>query len=53
MEANKLDAEKCIRLAVQFAYQGDYEKAVRFVEKSVKLYPTEQAQRKIISPNLL
>jgi hypothetical protein len=44
MEANKLDSEKCIHLASQYASKGEYEKAVRFIEKSVKLYPTEKAQ---------
>ena len=46
MEANKVDAEKCISLANQYAYKGEYDKAVRFIEKSLKLYPIEKAQSK-------
>jgi hypothetical protein len=44
MEANKIDSEKCIHLAGQYAFKGEFDKAIRFVEKSVKLYPTEKAQ---------
>ncbi len=44
MEANKVDAEKCISLANQYAYKSDYEKAVKFIEKSIKLYPSDSAQ---------
>jgi len=41
MEANKSDAEKCIRIAKEAAGSGDYEKAIKFLNKAHKLYPSE------------
>lgn len=41
MEANKSDAEKCIRIAQTAANSGDYEKALKFLNKAQKLYPSE------------
>ncbi|CAM9814223.1 unnamed protein product [Pylaiella littoralis] len=37
--ANKDEAEKCRDLAKKFLRQGDLDKAVRFFEKSLRLYP--------------
>ncbi|CAM9389295.1 unnamed protein product [Scytosiphon promiscuus] len=37
--ANKDEAEKCRDLAKRFLQQGEHDKAVRFFEKSLKLYP--------------
>ena len=42
MEANKSDAEKCIRIAQNAANSGDYEKAIKFLTKAQKLYPSEK-----------
>ena len=44
MEANRTDAEDCIRTAKRAAAENNYEKAVRFLEKSLKLYPTDLAK---------
>ena len=44
MEANKTDAEDCIRTAKRAAAEGNLDKAIRFLEKSIKLYPTELAK---------
>lgn len=41
MEANKSDCEKCIRIAQTAANTGDYEKALKFLNKAQKLYPSE------------
>jgi prefoldin subunit 5 len=46
MEANKVDSEKCLALASQYAVKNEFDKAIRFVEKSIKLYPTDKAQSK-------
>lgn len=37
--ANKDEAEKCRDMAKTFLQRGDREKAVRFFEKSLRLYP--------------
>ena len=37
--ANKDEAEKCRDMAKRFLERGEREKAVRFFEKSLKLYP--------------
>eukprot|EP00903_Cladosiphon_okamuranus_P009199 g8785.t1 len=37
--ANKEQAEKCRDMAKRFLQQGEHEKAVRFFEKSLRLYP--------------
>lgn len=44
MEANKIEAEKCLLIAKEAGSKGNYEKAIRFVEKSLKLYPNEIAE---------
>ncbi|CAF0718881.1 unnamed protein product [Brachionus calyciflorus] len=45
MEANKTDSERCLSIAKEAAAEGNYEKAIRFCEKSIKLYPSEIAKR--------
>ena len=37
--ANRDEAEKCSQLAKEFLTRGELEKAIRFFEKSLKLYP--------------
>lgn len=37
--ANKDEAEKCRDMAKNFLSKGEHEKAVRFAEKSLRLYP--------------
>jgi hypothetical protein len=44
MDANKLDSEKCIKIAQDALRNGDFQKALKFLEKSEKLYPTEIAK---------
>jgi hypothetical protein len=41
MEANKSECEKCIRIAQGAASSGDYPKALKFLSKAEKLYPSE------------
>lgn len=41
MEANKSDCEKCIKIAQTAASTGDYQKAIKFLGKAEKLYPSE------------
>ena len=44
MEVNKDEAERCIELAEQAFKAGDRAKAVRFLTKAEKLYPTDKAK---------
>uniref|UniRef100_A0A8C9V4V4 DnaJ homolog subfamily B member 14 n=1 Tax=Scleropages formosus TaxID=113540 RepID=A0A8C9V4V4_SCLFO len=44
MEGNRDEAEKCIQIASKFMEAGDKEKAVRFLSKAEKLYPTAKAK---------
>ena len=59
MEGNKDEAEKCLSFAKKFALNGNIEKAIKFLNKSIKLYPTEKAEGKLhiktgfIAPNTL
>ena len=46
MDANKSECEKCIRIARSAAQENNYEKAIKFLEKSIRLYPTELAKSK-------
>lgn len=44
MEANKSESEKCIRIAKTAISNGETEKAIKFLDKSFKLYPTDEAK---------
>lgn len=44
MEGNKDEALKCYNLAEKFLTNGHKEKALKFVHKSIKLYPTAKAE---------
>ncbi|KAJ8336157.1 hypothetical protein SKAU_G00395000 [Synaphobranchus kaupii] len=44
MEGNRDEAERCIRIATKAAEAGDKEKALKFLNKAEKLYPTEKAK---------
>lgn len=46
MEGNRDEAEKCIHIATKAVEAGDKEKALRFLNKAEKLYPTEKAKSK-------
>lgn len=46
MEGNRDEAEKCINIALKCLEAGDKEKAVKFLNKAEKLYPTEKAKGK-------
>ena len=44
MEANKSECEKCIKIA-QIAFNNkDKEKAIKFLNKALRLYPNEYAK---------
>lgn len=49
MEGNKDESERCISLAVQYSKQGDNEKALKFLNKAERLYPTQKAKGMIHS----
>ncbi|XP_037545965.1 dnaJ homolog subfamily B member 14 [Nematolebias whitei] len=44
MEGNRDEAEKCIKIATKALEAGDKQKAVKFLSKAEKLYPTERAK---------
>ncbi|XP_030643881.1 dnaJ homolog subfamily B member 14 [Chanos chanos] len=44
MEGNRDEAEKCINIATKALEAGDKEKALKFLNKAEKLYPTEKAK---------
>lgn len=47
MEGNRDEAEKCINIATKAFEAGDKEKALKFLNKAEKLYPTEKAKGKL------
>lgn len=44
MEGNRDEAEKCINIATKSLSVGDKEKALKFLNKAEKLYPTTRAK---------
>ncbi|KAJ8262195.1 hypothetical protein GJAV_G00163580 [Gymnothorax javanicus] len=44
MEGNRDEAEKCINIATDALAAGDKDKAVKFLNKAEKLYPTNKAK---------
>jgi DnaJ family protein B protein 12 len=44
MDGNKDEALKCRHLAEKYLNQGDNDKAIKFLKKAEKLYPTKQVQ---------
>ena len=45
MDGNKDDAFRCIDIATHSVAEGDREKAIRFLLKAEKFYPTTKAKR--------
>ncbi|GAN08732.1 DnaJ homolog subfamily B member 14-like [Mucor ambiguus] len=45
MESNKDEALKCLSIAKSSLEKGDYAKALRFTEKSIRLFPTAQGEQ--------
>lgn len=52
MEGNKDDAIKCFKIAQRALSSGYHEKAIRFLNKSIKLYPTKAAKGEYCSHNV-
>ncbi|XP_017276279.1 dnaJ homolog subfamily B member 14 [Kryptolebias marmoratus] len=44
MEGNRDEAEKCIKIATKALEAGDKEKALKFLNKAEKLFPTDRAK---------
>ena len=44
MEANRSDAEECLAIAKQYLAKGNKVKAVKLLEKSSRLYPTQECR---------
>lgn len=53
MEGNRDEAEKCINIASKAFEAGDKEKALKFLNKAEKLYPTDRAKGNIFWANAL
>ena len=47
MEGNRDESEKCLKLARKFAASGEKEKAIKYVLKADKLYPSAKAKGKV------
>lgn len=47
MEGNRDEAVKCIHIATKALEAGDKERALRFLNKAEKLYPTDKAKSKV------
>jgi hypothetical protein len=48
MEGNRDEAEKCINIATKALEAGDKDKAVKFLNKAEKLFPTYKAKGKYL-----
>ena len=44
MESNKDESEKCIKIAVNCMKTGETDKALKFLQKAQKLYPSSRAE---------
>ena len=44
MEGNKDESLKCLHLATKFLASGHKEKAKKFAEKSIRLFPSSKAE---------
>jgi len=44
MEGNKDESERCISIAKSYLLKDDNQKALKFFQKSQKLYPSTYAQ---------
>lgn len=53
MEGNKDDAAKCLKLAEKFIASGNRDKALKFLAKSIKLYPTKKAEGEVDLQNII
>ena len=56
MDGNKDESEKCIAIALKYIRTGDRGKALKFLSKADKLYPSKHAKgktRKFISDPML
>ena len=44
MESNKEEAQKCIRIAENALSKENIDQAVKFLNKSIRLYPSDKAK---------
>lgn len=44
MDGNKDESERCISLAIKYSKLGDREKALKFLHKAERLYPSQKAK---------
>ena len=44
MDGNKDESERCIKIAQKYYSDGDKERAIKFLNKAERLYPTEKAK---------
>lgn len=52
-DANKGEAERCLDIARTAAATRDFEKAQRFVDKSMRLYPCDEVMPRAMSRRCL
>ena len=51
MEGNKDESEKCLRLAEKCIRIGEKDKAIKFLVKAEKLYPSNRAKGELLGVN--
>ena len=49
MESNRDEAEKCLEIAKKYLRSGDRDKAKKFLEKSIRLFPLKEAGGKFFN----
>lgn len=47
MESNRDESVKCLKIGRDSLVKMDYDKALKFANKSQKLYPSQQAEGKL------
>jgi len=53
MDSNRDESERCIELAKNLIKSNEYQKALKYLIKAEKLFPSKQAKGlSIVSPNL-
>jgi DnaJ family protein B protein 12 len=44
MESNREESLRCLKIAENYLRQGDYERAERFAQKAIKMFPSNEAK---------
>lgn len=50
MEGNKDESERCIKIAQKYIATGDTDKALKFLSKAERLFPSKRAKGTVYKP---